>query len=453
MQYSRLPTKSTIVADSSYPSLYFSTVRKQTADCQLPVIGKTTRIGADFTIGVQYQSDVLGTFGMCYSKSVRIKPTSTWPGMPPPDQWEQAVYVGARCRDDASAPEQVCLTKLIDRMGGFMLDTGFGGDGQVIIRHPTGGNLRYWDHAIGPDGKITLSVTVGNAQGAFSPLMVRLNQDGSGDATFGTNGVVSVPATGLSTNPRTLTIDYNYNFQLTGETYTANSVRPFAFFYTKAQVTSGTYEDKYVEYDFPGHANSAFFTHHRHPDGTITAAGATYGNYPDTSTMRPVAAWIIGPQAALPAIQYYHDAYKTYVTVANPDEVGKLDRGEFAGWNRTGSYFHVLPVGTDGAYDVERFYSEGFAISSHFFPANATEAAAVRLNPDWRLEGKVFAVYQSSAEGKCPPPLRGVSRVFRAVSNLPNHWYGQDRADVDEQVALGGILEGLGAKGLVYCAE
>ena len=51
------------------------------------------------------------------------------------------------------------------------------------------------------------------------------------------------------------------------------------------------------------------------------------------------------------------------------------------------------------------------------------------------------------------PSLRGVSRVFRSVSNVANHYYSQDRAGIDEQVAQGGILEGLGPKGLVYCAQ
>ena len=183
-------------------------------------------------------------------------------------------------------------------------------------------------------------------------------------------------------------------------------------------------------------------------------AGATYGNFPDTSTMRPFAVQITGPAAALPAIQYYHGDYKTHVTVANPDEAGKLDRREFPGWDRTGDYFHVLPAGTAGTFGVERFYSEGFAISSRFFPANAAEAAAVRQNPDWRLEGAVFGAWQPSAEGNCPPSLRGVSRVFRSVSDLlPNHFYSQDRARIDGEVAQGGVPEGAGAKGIVYCLE
>lgn len=451
LYYGRLPLTSVAAAEG--PSFYFSTARKLTDDCHVPVIGKTTRLDASLALGVEYRSDALGSLGTCYTKSIRVKPNSTWPGLAPVDQWERHLFAGARCRDSATTPEQVCLAKFLDGMTGFTLDTGFGGDGQVVVRHPTGGTLRYWDHAIGPDGRVTVSAGLGNAQGAFTPILFRLNADGSGDPTFGTNGVLAVPATGLSTNPRTLTIDYNYNYQLTGETYTASSVRPFAYFHTKAQVTAGAYEGKYVEYDFAGHSNSGFFVHHRHPDGTITAAGATYGNYPDTGTMRPFAVQITGPAAALPAIQYYHGQYQTYVTVANPDEVGKLDRREFPGWDRTGAYFHVLPTGTAGAFGVERFYSEGYAISSHFFPATAAEAAAVRLNHDWGLEGTVFGAWQPDAEGRCPPSLRGVSRVFRAVSGLPNHWYGQERVRVGQLVAGGGTLEGFGAKGFVYCAE
>lgn len=449
-QFRRLPTTSS----GAVPSAYLATSRKVSDDCHEPVVSKVG-IAPDLlaVFSLRYQSDALAAFPQCHTRSIRIKPSSTSPWPTIESEWDR-LFAGIRCRDSASAPEAICLYKLVDGMTHMTLDLGFGGgDGQAIVRNPSGGDLRYWDHALGPDGRITVSAGLGNAQGVYIPILFRLNADGSGDPTFGTNGVLSVPATGISTNPRTLTIDYNYNYQLTGETYTANSVRPFAYFYTKAQVTSGAYEGKYVEYDFAGHSNSGFFAHHRHPDGTITAAGATYGSYPDTSTMRPFAAQIAGPAAALPAVQYYHDAYKTYVSVANPDEARKLDRGEFPGWSRTGSFFHVLPLGTAGAFGVERFYSEGFDISSHFFPATAAEAAAVRLNQDWRLEGMVFGAWQPNAEGKCPPSLRGVSRVFRVVSNLPNHWYGQDRSAVDEQVAQGGVLEGFGAKGIVYCAE
>jgi hypothetical protein len=279
-----------------------------------------------------------------------------------------------------------------------------------------------------------------------------LNANGTLDTSFAVGGVLVIPTTGSSTNPRTMTIDIHDNIQISGETYTATTVRPFVYFHTKTSAPGApeTYDSQIVEYAFAGHENSAFFTHVREPDGTITAAGTSFGAYPDPASMRPLIVKLEGPKAAMPAIEYFHAGFGHYATIANPVEIVKLDKGEISGWDRTGWWFNVYPVGTPGTIGIDRFFSAVFdPKSSHFYAANAMESAIVKQNPDWTFEGTVFGALVPSANGRCSPFARPVSRVYNdGKTGAPNHRFGDDPGVIAEALGMGGKLEGT-----VYCTE
>ena len=74
------------------------------------------------------------------------------------------------------------------------LDTAFGDGGTVNDLAP-GLTTALYDAAVGPDGKVTLSGTSSSGANRYSTAVVRLNADGTPDAGFGTNGVVSYDAT------------------------------------------------------------------------------------------------------------------------------------------------------------------------------------------------------------------------------------------------------------------
>ena len=68
----------------------------------------------------------------------------------------------------------------------------------------------------------------------------------------------------------------------------------------------------------------------------------------------------IAPAAAgvADAVEFYNASLDHYFVTANTDEIGKLDSGFFAGWQRTQQVFKVLEPAdtTPGALPVCRFY-------------------------------------------------------------------------------------------------
>lgn len=336
------------------------------------------------------------------------------------------------------------------------LDTSFGGDGEVIIRSADGSTpMRYFHHAIDAQDRVLVAYGVGRPDGSFIPTLLRLKPDGTLDPTFANGGVVVIPTTGQSTNPRTITVDIRGNIVVTGETYTATTVRPFVYFHYKTSAAGApeTYGTKLVEHTIPGKENSAFFKHIREPDGTISAVGVTYGAYPDTATMRPLYVEMEGPAGGLRALQFFHANFGHFVTVANPAEAAKLDSGETPGWARTQRFFWVYPLGTPGTVDVDRHFSVSFAKSSHVFAADPAESARIKQNKDWMFEGPVFGAILP-VMGRCPGTLRPVTRIFNnGVTGAPNHEFTEDPLEIGAAVARGGSLEGSGPAAAVYCTE
>lgn len=364
-------------------------------------------------------------------------------------------WLGVRCRETAAGADEVCLYKLLDDGTRMTLDATFGGDGQVIVR-AAGASIpaRYWDHAIDAEGRVLVSYGLGRADGSFVRVVLRLRADGTLDPAFAINGVHTIPTTGASTNPRSITSDVNGNIQVSGETSTATGVRPFLYFYTKPSPAE-PHVGQLVEYAFAGHSNSAFFAHVREPDGTLTAVGTSYGSYPDPATMRPLVVQLVGPAAAQPAVEYFHAGFGHHATIVNPEEIGKLDRGEIAGWSRTGWHFNVYPIGTPGTAAVDRFFTTAFPPkSSHVYSANAAESAAIRQDRAWTFEGTVFGAILPSADGTCSPSARTVSRVYNnGATGAPNHRYADADEVIASALAAGGVLEGSGARGAFYCTE
>ena len=184
--------------------------------------------------------------------------------------------------------------------------------------------------------------------------------------------------------------------------------------------------------------------------GTLTIAGRTF-----TVTQA-------GDLQLQTAIEYFHAAFGHYFVTTIPDEIAKLDAGEFSGWQRTGQTFEVfggitgqLPQGVA----VCRFFSVSFAPkSSHFYTPVANECALVKTNPDWQFEGEVFNVLDASGAfgtpGTCnnanaPRPLY---RLYnQGQGGAPNHRYTTSTTIVAEMVAAGWVAEGFGPNGVIGC--
>jgi hypothetical protein len=153
------------------------------------------------------------------------------------------------------------------------------------------------------------------------------------------------------------------------------------------------------------------------------------------------------------ATEYYHRSFDHYFVTAFASEVRSLDSGAVGGWERTGESFTVRPLGTAGASNVCRYWSgQSFAPkSSHFFSPFDWECVAVRQNPDWQLEGEVFAVDLPSSTGTCKLGTVSVYRLFNeGKGGAPNHRYTTSAATRSAMIAQGWTPEGSGI-GVIGC--
>ena len=148
-------------------------------------------------------------------------------------------------------------------------------------------------------------------------------------------------------------------------------------------------------------------------------------------------------------VEFHHAAFDHYFITADPVEIGKLDSGEFTGWQRTGLSFKGLDAGdtSPGARPVCRFYGLPSAgLDSHFYSASATECDEVKIKFPlaWLYEsGNVFGIYLPDlASGQCPANTIPVYRSWNGRSDS-NHRYTTSTAVHDAMIAQGLRRRGL----------
>ena len=157
--------------------------------------------------------------------------------------------------------------------------------------------------------------------------------------------------------------------------------------------------------------------------------------------------------ASSTAVEYYQAAYGHYFVTASQQEIGSLDAGVPAGWSRTGESFAVLDVGTPGAANVCRFWTgQRYAPkSSHFYTSVPVECASVKVNPDWRYEGEVFAMQLPLSDGSCAAGTKPLYRLYNdGQGGAPNHRYTTSTAVRAQMLAQGWRAEGAGV-GVIGC--
>ena len=136
---------------------------------------------------------------------------------------------------------------------------------------------------------------------------------------------------------------------------------------------------------------------------------------------------------------------------ADPDEIAGLDAGAFGGaFVRTGRGFNGFASAAAGTVPVCRFFTTPGtfgAKSSHFYTANATECAGLKLNPAWVYEKIAFYI-AVPAGGTC---AGGTGPVYRMYNNgqtgAPNHRFTNDLTTYQQFTATGWAPENIG-----FCA-
>jgi len=127
------------------------------------------------------------------------------------------------------------------------------------------------------------------------------------------------------------------------------------------------------------------------------------------------------------AIEYVHAGYGHYFVTASTEETQALDSGAIPGWTRTRRFFDVV---FRSAPQVQMTYAilERQLVCSEEFPFSTRrrrqECAAVRQNPDWQFEGKVFAVGAPLYGFACGEGLIPLYRLYNdGKGGAPNHRY------------------------------
>ena len=173
-----------------------------------------------------------------------------------------------------------------------------------------------------------------------------------------------------------------------------------------------------------------------------------------------------GPYVSGPveAIEFYHAGLDHYFMSMDPQEVGDLDIGVYAGWARTGLSFLTYgsaasAVGTS-AGPVCRFYIPPQHGDSHFFSADPVEcviaANAIKTNPDFSgyVEETPNAFYidlPDKSTGVCPANTTPVYRLWNHLA-ATNHRYTTSVVAKDQMITNGWVAEGYGPNAVDMCA-
>lgn len=359
--------------------------------------------------------------------------------------------------------------------------------------------------AVHASGKMTMA---GYAQmttfdaGAYKAVAVRLNANGSPDASFGTGGKYTYALAGLGTEFDDMVADADGTVLLAGGVFgdaragivarilssgqpdpafgaqgvltlpqgmtyagaiTRQADGKFVIGATKAvgndfqaQVArllpggqlDATFGVGGISQDF-GFATSQVLALAIDVDGKIVLAGKAENDSNDNS----LVARLIGAEITTRVIEFYNAALNHYFITADPAEAAAIDGGAAGpGWSRTGETFR-----SGGPNRVCRFYGspETDAVTgarrgpnSHFYTIEAAECAAVKEDAGWRFESHDFNGWPS-AGGNCAAGTVAVKRAYnnRFAVNDSNHRYTINDAVYGQMLASGWTGEGT-----VFCA-
>jgi glucose/arabinose dehydrogenase len=153
------------------------------------------------------------------------------------------------------------------------------------------------------------------------------------------------------------------------------------------------------------------------------------------------------------AVEFYHAGLDHYFISAEPSDINALDANTRQGWQRTGQSIPAFGGDQDGLERVYRFYIPPSLGDSHFFTADADEAADVRRRfPGFVEEGplSMYAALPDRTTGVCPAGMRPVYRIWNQRADS-NHRYTTDLVLRDLMIERGGVAEGYGPDGVAMC--
>jgi hypothetical protein len=150
--------------------------------------------------------------------------------------------------------------------------------------------------------------------------------------------------------------------------------------------------------------------------------------------------------------EFYNTILNHYFLTANPIEGASIDAGGSGpGWTRTGNVFK-----TGGPNVVCRFFGVQAAggPNGHFYTADPSECAQVRLDPGWHFESLDFATTPPIPGATGATCAAGLTKVYRAYNHRfaqqdSNHRITANFDAYQHQVNV----DGWTAEGVVMCAQ
>jgi uncharacterized delta-60 repeat protein len=284
-------------------------------------------------------------------------------------------------------------------------------------------------------------------------ILLRLRADGSLDDTFGGGGSARIDGVlgAYGTSAARLALELDGKILLTYNTPLGNGIAlTVARFTADGQRDLGFTADGRFDSLFSLSGNEFASDLLALPDGHLLAVGQGDG-YGLLLRLRGTAAEPALNSAAV--VEFFNTTLGHYFITAGASEIASIEAGGAGpGWQRTGYGFRAyLPESgvAPGALPVCRFYgTPGRGPNSHFYTPNASECAAVKLDPGWTLEGIAFYLF-APANGQCGIGQQVVYRVYnnRFAQNDSNHRYTTDSNLYAQMQAQGWLPEGV-----VMCA-
>jgi hypothetical protein len=193
----------------------------------------------------------------------------------------------------------------------------------------------------------------------------------------------------------------------------------------------------------------------------LSAGGATVQNLATNFAGATGSVPMAGP-VTVTVVEYYHQLLDHYFMTALPSDIASLDRGDFAGWARTGETFKAYPTSVLSTVPVCRFFIPPEHGSSHFFSAKAADCAFLLAaaadpahNPSFsgyvEEDTAAFFVTLPDATGACPGGSVPVFRLWNQRFDS-NHRYTTKQTIVAQMQARNFVIEGASPNRAAMCA-
>lgn len=328
-------------------------------------------------------------------------------------QRDGKVVAAALCQASANAKPRACVLRL---NSDGSRDATFGPNGVRDIAPPVDTAYYVYDLRIANDGRLY----VGGANfesGSAKAFVMRLHTDGTLDAGYGTGGVAALafPDAAAYVNAIQFLADGSQivvGIIVTGVGEGTGYV---------ARLTSNGVLDP--AFGAAGFGARAATQSHSFDDGVVLADGGILAvgrryNVPGTATdIDTLLVRYVGVETLGEVIEFHNTMLDHYFITADPNEAAAIDGGSAGpGWVRTGSTFK-----SGGPNRVCRFYgtididpATGLrrGPNSHFYTIDAAECAWVKLDPGWHFESYDFSGWPRGGDGACPAGTIPVKRVY-----------------------------------------